>query len=295
MNDKSTLYNIFHFPLTKIIIGIVVVGGAVVLGQMGIAKALIPLTVGGNTYLLISGLTGALISVFSYKLLFKYYEKREVIEVSTKGLDLFLIPGILLGAILHGLTIGVIYLKGGLEVVSVNPVLFIIPGLVMAFTSAIMEEVIVRGVVFRILQEKLGSYIALAISALIFGVLHLGNPNSTIETSLGLALQAGCLLAAAYMYARNLWFPIAIHFAWNFTQAGIFGATISGNSVTKSLLTTHITGEQWYTGGTFGPEGSVQATVFCLFATIILLYLCHKDKKIVKPWWKRKREKIDSE
>jgi membrane protease YdiL (CAAX protease family) len=49
-----------------------------------------------------------------------------------------------------------------------------------------------------------------------------------------LAIQAaGLLLGAAYIYAKNLWFPIAIHFAWNFTQSAIFGANVSGNTIQK--------------------------------------------------------------
>lgn len=157
----------------------------------------------------------------------------------------------------------------------------------MAFTSAIFEEILVRGIIFRILEEKLGSYIALIISAGIFGAMHIANPNSSITAAVGLALQAGLFLAAAYMYTRNLWFPIAIHFAWNFTQAGIYGAAVSGNATNHSLFTTEITGADWYTGGAFGPEGSIQATVFCVIATIGLMILNHKQNKIIKPVWQQ--------
>jgi membrane protease YdiL (CAAX protease family) len=288
MDKKNVLHQVIHFPLTKIIAGITVVGGVAALGQMGAAAALKAFPIEGNMRILLSGAISAILAIVSYNLLFRFYEKREVIETSTKGMDLFLIPGIALGAALQGLTILVIYQKGGFAVLSVNPVLFIIPSLVMAFTTAILEEVLVRGVVFRVLQEKLGSYIALMLSALLFGLLHIANPNSSLTAALGLALQAGVLLGVAYMYSRNLWFPIAIHFAWNFTQSGIFGAAVSGNATRKSLLTTKIEGEEWYTGGAFGPEGSVQATVFCVVAALGLLYLCHKDKKIVKPYWKKK-------
>jgi len=75
----------------------------------------------------------------------------------------------------------------------------------------------------------------------------------------------------------------AIHFAWNFTQSGIFGVITSGKSMDKSLLTTKIEGIEWFTGGQFGPEGSIQATLFCLVATIVLVLLSHKQHKIIKP------------
>ena len=45
-------------------------------------------------------------------------------------------------------------------------------------------------------------------------------------------------------------------------------------------------GAEWFTGGQFGPEGSIQATIFCLIATSILLILSHKEGKIIKPYWK---------
>lgn len=91
-------------------------------------------------------------------------------------------------------------------------------------------------------------------------------------------------MGAAYIYAKNLWFPITIHFAWNFMQSGIFGAITSGNEKTSSLLNTKITGSQLITGGEFGPEGTIQAIVFCVLAAIILIQL--GKKKIVNQYWK---------
>jgi membrane protease YdiL (CAAX protease family) len=157
----------------------------------------------------------------------------------------------------------------------------------MAFTSAIFEEILMRGIIFRITEEKLGSYIALFISAILFGAMHLGNPNSSLIAAIGLAIQAGLLLASAYIYSRNLWFPIAIHFAWNFTQSAIFGANVSGTSISQTLITSKIEGAEWFTGGEFGPEGSIQATAFCFIATVILLILSHREGKIIRPYWKK--------
>jgi membrane protease YdiL (CAAX protease family) len=185
------------------------------------------------------------------------------------------------------LTILVIYLKGGYSIISINPILFLVPPLTMAFTAAIFEEILMRGIIFRITEEKLGSYFALFISAILFGAMHLGNPNSSLIAAIGLAIQAGLLLASAYIYSRNLWFPIAVHFAWNFTQSALFGANVSGTTTAKTLITSKIEGAEWYTGGQFGPEGSVQATVFCLIATVILLILSHKEGKIISPYWKK--------
>jgi len=183
------------------------------------------------------------------------------------------------------LAILVMYLAGDYSVVSVNSIMLILPSFAINITVAIIEETLMRGIIFRIVEEKLGSYIALAISALIFGALHLSNPNSSLMAGIQIAIEAGIMLAAAYMFSRSLWFPIAIHFGWNFTQSGIFGANTSGHTLDRSLLTAKFQGSDLLTGGKFGPEGSVQATIFCLVAGIVLLVLCKKHNKIIKPSW----------
>jgi len=287
MDKKSIGQKILHFPLTKIIIGLLVCGVIVSVGQLLVGKLLNLTALDKDFKNLIIGLVVAVLAIVSYTYLFKFYEKREITEFSKNGVLKSLILGIILGVVLQSLTILVIYLKGSYSIISINPILFLVPPLTMAFTSSIFEETLMRGIIFRITEEKLGSYFALIITAVLFGAMHLANPNSSLIAAIGLAIQAGLLLASAYIYSRNLWFPIAIHFAWNFTQSAIFGANVSGNTISKTLITSKIEGAEWFTGGKFGPEGSIQATVFCLIATIILLTLSHKEGKIIKPYWKK--------
>ncbi|TDX01927.1 CPBP family intramembrane glutamic endopeptidase [Dinghuibacter silviterrae] len=268
-----TAKKILDFPLRKILIGLIVIVGVIQLGQRLIDQKLV------------RAIVVVILTLAAYILLFRFYEKRKITELSPNGM--YLVVGILLGALLQTLTIGVIYLNHDFTVISINPIAAVLPGLIMAFTAAIIEEVLIRGVLFRIMEEKLGSLLALGISALIFGLLHLANPNSSLITAMGIAIEAGLLLGVAYMYSRNLWFPIAIHFAWNFTQSGIFGASTSGVAISDSLLTSKIQGATWVTGGAFGPEGSVQAPVFCLVATGVLMVLCYRQGKIVPPFWKK--------
>ncbi|MBB4807371.1 membrane protease YdiL (CAAX protease family) [Chryseobacterium defluvii] len=293
MKNKSIGSKILYFPLTKILVGIIVVSGTYGITKNfrgGIAR-LSFLSKDWNN--LIVTIISTILAVGAYIYLYKVYEKRNITEFSKNNIFKNLIIGALLGAILQSLTILFIYIKGGYSIISINPLLYIISPLTMAFASATFEEILFRGIIFRITEEKLGSYISLLISAIIFGLLHFTNPNSSIGSSIGLAIQAGLLLGAAYIYSRNLWFPIAIHFAWNFTQSGVFGATISGIKASKSLIVSNINGENWYTGGQFGPEGSIQATIFCFTATLILMVLCHKKRRIIKPYWKRSLLKHD--
>lgn len=288
MTAKSIGQKILLFPLTRIIVGLVVCGGIIQFAQSQLWTLLNFTSLDTDFKNLITGIIAAILTITCYTILYKFYERRKITEFSTNGIVKNLTAGIVLGAVLQSLTILIIYLNHGYSVVSINPILFLIPPLTMAFTSGVIEETLTRGIIFRITEEKLGSYIALIISALLFGAAHLANPHSSITAAIGLAIQAGLLLGSAYIYARNLWFPIAIHFAWNFTQSAIFGASVSGNAIGKTLITSKIEGAEWITGGQFGPEGSIQATVFCLCATIVLLFLSHRENKIIKPYWKMK-------
>lgn len=283
----TTKQKIFNFPLTKIILALIVTMALVIIGQQIIGKLLGLTSLDRNYRNLIKGIFVSVLALTGYILFFKYYEKRKVTELATNGLAKNLFIGILIGVVLQSLTILVIYATGSFNIVAVNPVSFIIIPLTVAFTAAILEEILIRGILFRVLEEKLGSYIALVLSAIIFGALHLSNPGATLVSALCVSIEAGVLLGAAFMYSRNLWFPIAIHFAWNFMQSCIFGAITSGNEKEESLLVTKIEGSVWITGGEFGPEGSFQAIIFCSIASVLLLFLCHKENKIVKPYWQK--------
>lgn len=293
MTQLTITQRILHFSIVKILIGFIFCAGIVAFAQIGLGKLLAVTSIGKDGKMLLIGIAVASLSIVTYTFLFRWYEKRNITELSIKGMGKNISTGICLGVVLQSLTILIIYLNRGFTVLSVNSILFILPSLTMAFTSAIFEEIIFRGIIFRITEEKLGSYWALLISALIFGAMHLANPYSSVIAALGLAIQAGLFLAAAYIFTRNLWFPIAIHFAWNFTQSGIFGVSTSGSNMGKSLLTTEIEGAAWFTGGQFGPEGSIQATLFCLIATIVLMLLNRKQNKLLKPYWiLQKKSKI---
>ncbi|MBI3139058.1 MAG: CPBP family intramembrane metalloprotease [Sphingobacteriales bacterium] len=287
MNKQRIGQQVLHFPLTKIILAITLLASAYAAARYWLGELFKQRFPDKEiNELLVSLLSSALV-VLVYIFLFRLYERRKISELSLEGFAGNLLKGLFLGALLQSLTILVIYLNKGYQVVAVNSFLYILPGLALSFSSAIFEEILMRGVLFRVMEEKLGSYIALFLSAIIFGFLHLANENSSLSAAIGLAIQAGLLLAVAYIYARNLWFPIAIHFAWNFMETGIYGATVSGNTIDKTLVTSNIRGAEWFTGGAFGPEGSLQATVFCLAATVVLMALSIKQKKMIRPAWRK--------
>ena len=262
--------------------GIVVVVGLVILVQLACNAILQSIQIDKDSRHLIISIFTAAAALAGYVVLYRYYEKREITELKLTAFGRNAGIGLATGASIQVLVIFVLFLSGGYMITSINPIAYVIPGLAIAISSAAFEEILFRGIIFRLLEEKTGSIIALFISALIFGALHLFNENSTIFSAVSVAVEAGILLAAAYIYARNLWLPIFLHFGWNFVESGIFGVANSGNEVTTSLFTSKLSGPEFLTGGGFGPENSIQAVVFGLIAALIFLSAAKRQNKFIK-------------
>ena len=136
---------------------------------------------------------------------------------------------------------------------------------------AVGEEMIFRGVIFRWLDERWNTWVALLISAILFGLMHISNENATWWSSLAIAIEAGLLLGAAYKWSGTLWVPIGIHWAWNYVQGNVFGLAVSGMKVGDTILETNVNGPDIITGGAFGPEASIIAVILGTLITILFL------------------------
>ena len=213
-------------------------------------------------------------------------ERRPVTELGRAGALGEFGLGSLVGAILFGTTALILWLAGVWQFDGFNAWTVLVYPLSSALAAAVTDEILCRGILFRIVEESLGSWLALALSAVIFGALHAFNPGATLVSSAAIALEAGILLAAAYMYTRRLWLPIGLHFAWNFTEGSIFGASVSG-SKPHGLLISHLEGPALLTGDRFGPEASIVAVLVCLTAAIAFMVLAQRRRSIVAPLWRR--------
>lgn len=282
MKEETTIHKILHFYITRIILGLLVCFIAFILAQV-VGRILEWTSLDKNFRNLLKGAIASAAVIYAYIFFFRQSEKRKISEFSSKGATEYIITGTAIGIALQSLTIGVMVITGDFTIISVNPISSMIIPFTIAFSVAIFEEILVRGIILRILEERFGSNIALVISAVIFGALHLFNADSTWISALYVGIEGGLLMGAAYLYSRNLWFPISIHFAWNFMQSGIFGAITSGNEQAGSLFTTQISGNHWITGGPFGPEGSIQAVIICFLGALLLLQL-GKKKMIILKW-----------
>lgn len=145
-------------------------------------------------------------------------------------------------------------------------------GFVASLLAAVLEEIIFRGFLFRLLEKLTGMWGALTITSILFGAAHAANKGATIGSSIAIALEAGVLLGAAFALTGRLWLPIGLHLGWNFTEGPIFGMAVSGGAQKGSLLTGELHGSNLLTGGAFGPEASIVAVFVCLIAAVVLLW-----------------------
>lgn len=134
---------------------------------------------------------------------------------------------------------------------------------------ALVEEILFRGVLFRIPERSLGSWGALALSSLVFALAHLPNEGVTLLAVANTAV-AGLMFAAAYLATRRLWLAIGAHFAWNFVSDGLFSLPTSGHPA-RGLLQGQLSGPEWLTGGAYGLEASVLTLVLWSLAAALLL------------------------
>jgi len=216
-----------------------------------------------------------------------FIEQRAVSELSLPGMGKQFGAGLLIGAGLYTTCELILMGLGIYRIDGLNPLSYMLPAIAMALSSSVFEELLFRGVLFLSVEKWFGSWVALVVSSLVFGLTHLVNPQATIEGALFIAVEAGILLAAALMLTRRLWLSIGFHMAWNYTQSAIFSGIVSGNEAEQGLIRSTMKGPDWLTGGNFGVESSVLSLVLCTTTGIVMLVMAVRRGKIVPPIWKR--------
>jgi hypothetical protein len=281
MNQPAgKLWAFLQFPLTRLVVAF----GA-------IAALVFPIFAASNAAHL-HGLAASCLHLIAalgacgiYIAYVRLLERRSPTELALSDLLPQFSRGFLIGTGLFCATIIILAVSGSYRVTGLNAAATPLAFFVGALGAALLEEIAVRGVLFRVMEQSLGTWIALALSAVIFGVLHGVNPGTTWRDLAGLALGAGVFLAAVFVYARQLWIGIGLHCAWNFNEGGVFG----GSGKTHSLLSAKIAGPSWWTGGESGLDASCVEMFVCLSATLIFLLLARRYGRIVAPLWSKTR------
>lgn len=269
-------------PLGRILLATILVGGAVAVAQVTVKLLQGVLSLGGAVpafYYLAYLVVSVLVAYFVYRAYVHLVEKRAVSELSGRGAAGELGLGTLIGFGLIAMTVVVLWVAGFYSVLGANGLAVIFVSLANDGAGAFVEEIILRGVFFRITEERLGTWVALAISVVLFALLHLASPGATVASTILVGIEGGILLSAAYVFTRRLWLAIGIHFGWDFSQDGLFGV----GSGSEGVLRGELSGPGLLSGGNAGIEGSVIALVLCLAVSAYLLVGAKQKGNLMGP------------
>ncbi len=143
--------------------------------------------------------------------------------------------------------------------------------------AAASEETAFRGYGLQTMARSniKWAWLSILLLSFAFGFVHLGNPNTNFWFTFINTAVAGVWLSVAYLKTRSLWFPLGVHWAWNWVMAAIFGIPVSGiTGITPApLLKVSISGPTWLSGGSYGVEGGIACAIAVLFSTITILFL----------------------
>ena len=205
-----------------------------------------------------------------YALLVRWFEKHPAKDLPMRRLVPDTLKGLGIGLLFFMVVVLVMSVFGLCEVGSfgTDRPLAIVAAFFLFLVVGTGEEIIFRGILFRWIDEKWGFWTALAVSSLLFGLLHIFQPGATWWSSFAIAVEAGLFLGSAYKYSGTLWLPVGAHWAWNFVEGNVFGFAVSGTDAGASVFHTTVNGPDILTGGAFGPEASVIALVVGLLMSL---------------------------
>lgn len=238
------------------------------------------LTASAEPFLLLPVL-GAALAVVVYRVVMRFLARRRTPEIAARRA----VPEALLGAALGlgfvAVSAAVVTTLGGytFRVADVDLLAVVAPILAVTVGAAVVEELVFRGLALQALERLLGSWVALAVTAGFFGLTHLFNPGATPWSALAIAIEAGGLLGAAFLWRRNLWFVIGLHLAWNAAVA-LLGIPVSGHAA-PGLLVADVSGPSVLTGGAFGIEGSLVTVTLGALIAAPLLVLARRRGRLV--------------
>ncbi|MFD2417680.1 CPBP family intramembrane glutamic endopeptidase [Amycolatopsis pigmentata] len=281
MTTKTDSFRKFRFPILLVaMIVVMVVAGLVNAAVVGLG----PLS-------LVVGLGTAAAGLFAYTRLSRWLEQRDSVpELAREKARPGLLRGAAIGVGAFLATMLLIGMFGGWDHFSAGSFWGFVASIGMMASASVNEELLFRGVIFRFAQDRFGTWIALALSAVLFGGSHLLNSGATLWGAISIAIEAGITLGVCYVFTRSVWLPIGFHFAWNLFESGVFGTTVSGASnAADGLLNTALSGPAVLTGGSFGPEASLLAVLTCLVPAVFLIRKASRRGMVV-PFRSRKTE-----
>ncbi len=215
----------------------------------------------------------------------KWFEKRPISSLGffKKKWFLEIVKGWGVGMLIFSLAFLMSYLFGGLELHSLDfsagTILYVLSTIPFWFIQGGTEELLTRGWLLPIINKRSNLAIAIAVSSSLFGLMHLANAHVTFLSILSILLS-GVFMALYMLKTDNLWGVAGLHGAWNFTQGNIYGLAVSGKSTGFSFFRFAAKPESadWISGGAFGTEGSLFASIVLLAGILYLAWQLKKEK-----------------
>jgi membrane protease YdiL (CAAX protease family) len=282
----SPVWRVIHHPMMLLLLSVpMVMACAVMSSIVGRALRASHADAGG----IATAVIGAAIFFAAYWGFVRFVERRAVVEFAFRPALPELAVGIVGGVAILAAIVGVMAALGAYRVIGHNGAGILALPLSIGIFPGFSEEIVLRGLFFRLFERWLGSWVALLLSAFFFGFGHIFNPGATWVAAVGIAFEAGIMLAALYMITQRLWMAVGLHAAWNFAEGGIFGTPVSGLQV-SGLLRPWIGGSDLVTGGKFGPEASLPGMAVATAVGVVLLYVAWRKDRFIAPSWVRRRQ-----
>lgn len=217
-------------------------------------------------------------TIFILYIFITYQYKEKFKDLGFQSLKIIdVCRGLMIGFIVMFSGFCILLLNKQLKIISINFNLYEILLSSLSFLCvSFTEEVFIRGFILGNLLKSTNKFFALIISSIIFSLMHSFNPNMDSLSYINLFL-VGILLGISYVITKNLWFPIALHFSWNFFQGTVFGFNVSGLKA-YSIIQQENLSNNLLNGGLFGFEGSILSTILLLLFIPIIYYLYKNER-----------------
>jgi membrane protease YdiL (CAAX protease family) len=197
-----------------------------------------------------------------------------------------LLSGAAVGAGVQAAVFGIMAMAGWYTVSAVTvDVGSLVTMTVLALCVAFWEEWAFRSVLLRLPEKALGSWWALVLSAVVFGLIHAPNANATPMTLVGITVAGGLVLGGGFLLTRSLWLPIGIHTGWNLFQNSVFGASSTGAGAISEtpLLRGHVNGPHLWTGNPGDLESGLVLILVATAVGAVLLVMAVRAGRIRPP------------
>ena len=221
----------------------------------------------------VRNLLQAIAMIAAYSFLASKLESRNVTETAIRGAATSFLLGLAIGLGLIVSAYVAMYGLGIAEFRAGTGASDIVMAILKPGVVGTLEELVFRVILFRILQHVSGTFVAVLISASLFGLAHIGNPGATPLAMTFLTVEMGVFLALIYVLTQRLWVVAGSHMGWNFALGFVFGSDVSGLESPNAMMATTLRGSDLLTGGAFGPEGSIVTLVVSLVAISVTVWL----------------------